>query len=191
MRSTSMIRAAKLGYIILSAVFCALGIWMIVGPGSSAAVLSRLLGILLVAFGIVKMVGYYSRDLYRLAFQHDLALGILTIAMGLLIALRPGWALNLLCLLLGIEIITDGLFKLQTSLDARRFGLETWWLMLAFAIVAGGVGVALVVAPVSGGQGLVRLLGVSLVADGVLNLCVAVCAVKIIAHQLPDTIEGR
>lgn len=189
MRSTSMIRAAKLGYIVLSAVFCALGIWMIVQPGSSAAQLSRLLGILLIAFGIVKMIGYYSRDLYRLAFQHDLALGILTIAMGLLIALRPGWALNLLCLLLGIEVVTDGLFKLQTSLDARRFGLETWWLILAFAVVAGGLGVALVVAPINGGQALVKLLGASLVADGVLNLCVALCAVKIIAHQQPDVVE--
>lgn len=183
MRSTALIRAAKLGYILLSAVFCALGLWMIVQPDSSAALLSRLTGILLVAFGIVKMVGYYSRDLYRLAFQHDLAMGILSILMGLLIALRPGWALNLLCLLLGIEIIADGLFKLQTSLDARRFGLNTWWLMLAFAIVAGGVGVALVVAPEESGPALVQLLGASLMAEGVLNLCVALCAVKIIAHQ--------
>ena len=189
MRSTSMIRAAKLGYIILSAVFCALGIWVIVRPDSSAALLSRMVGIMMIAFGIVKMIGYYSRDLYRLAFQHDLALGILTIAMGLLIALRPNWALNLLCLLLGIEIITDGLFKLQTSLDARRFGLPTWWLMLAFAVVAGGVGIALVIAPAESGQAMVKLLGASLVADGVLNLCVALCAVKIIAHQQPDVTE--
>ena len=38
---------------------------------------------------------------------------------------------------------------------------------------------------------LVQLLGASLIAEGVLNLCVALCAIKIIAHQQPDIIEGE
>ena len=191
MRSTKMIRAAKLGYIIFSALFCAFGILMIARPGYSAALISRLVGILLITFGIIKIVGFYSRDLYRLAFQHDLAMGILTFALGLLMVLKPGWALNVLTLMLGIEVITDGLFKVQTSLDARRFGLNTWWLILALAIMTGIVGAALIIAPSESGRMLVQLLGASLIAEGVLNLCVALCAIKIIAHQQPDIIEGE
>ena len=33
-------------------------------------------GILLIAYGIIKMIGYFSKDLYCLAFQYDLACGI-------------------------------------------------------------------------------------------------------------------
>lgn len=186
MQSTGMIRAAKTGYIVLSVVSCALGIWMLAGPGYSVDLISNALGALMTAFGIIKLLGYYSRDLYRLAFQHDLALGSLLIAMGLALMLKSGWMLNLLCLVLGMLTITDGLFKVQTSLDARRFGLNSWWLMLALAVVAGGVGTALIVWPFKGAGTPEMLLGICLVAFGVVNLCVALCAVKIIAHQQPD-----
>lgn len=191
MRSNNMIRAAKAGYIVLSAVLSALGVMMLTRPGYSAELISRVVGIVLIAFGVFRLIGYWSRDLYRLAFQHDLAMGILVIALGLVLSLRPNWAMNALCTILGIEIITDGLFKVQTALDARRFGLNTWWLILALAVAAGGIGIALLILPAAGGQTLVQLLGASLIAQGLLNLCVALCAVKIIAHQQPDVIEGR
>lgn len=191
MRSNNMIRAAKAGYIVLSAVLSALGVMMLTRPGYSAELISRVVGIVLIVFGVFKLIGYWSRDLYRLAFQHDLAMGILVIALGLVLSLRPNWAMNALCTILGIEIITDGLFKVQTALDARRFGLNTWWLILALAVAAGGIGIALLILPAAGGQTLVQLLGASLIAQGLLNLCVALCAVKIIAHQQPDVIEGR
>ena len=186
MRSTRIIRAAKLGYMALSALFCLVGIAMISRPGFSADVVARLVGIMLIVFGIVRIIGFYSKDLYRLAFQHDLALGILTAALGLLIVLKPGWALNIVCLTLGIEIITDGLFKIQTALDAKRFGLKPWWLILGLAVLAGLAGIWMAAAPAQSGRMLVQLLSTSLIAEGILNLCVALCAIKIIAHQQPD-----
>lgn len=186
MRSTGIIKAAKLGYTALSAMFCLVGVMMISRPGFSADVVVRLVGIMLIVFGIVRVIGFCSKDLYRLAFQHDLALGILMAALGLLIVLKPGWALNIVCLTLGIEIITDGLFKIQTALDAKRFGLKPWWLILGLAVLAGLAGIWMAAAPAQSGRTLVRLLGASLVAEGILNLCVALCAIKIIAHQQPD-----
>ena len=89
---------------------------------------------------------------------------------------------------MGVEIIADGLFKVQTAVDARRFGLERWWLILAVALAATGVGVALALRPGEGAQALAALLGAALLAEGTLNLCVALCAVKIVAHQQPDSV---
>ncbi|MFQ9732082.1 MAG: hypothetical protein ACLT8X_11075 [Mediterraneibacter faecis] len=34
------------------------------------------------AYGIIKMIGYFSKDLYCLAFQYDLACGIFLIILG-------------------------------------------------------------------------------------------------------------
>lgn len=191
MRSTKIIRAAKIGYIILSAIFCALGILLMADPGMSVALIGDIVGIVLVAFGIIKLVGYFSKDLYRLAFQFDLAFGILLIAMGLVLLIKPESAMNILCIILGIEIIADGLFKIQTSLDARRFGLNTWWLILSLAIIAGAIGAVLIFYPSESVRALTWVLGLSLLVEGVLNLCVALCAIKIIEHQRPDTIEAE
>ena len=188
MRSTRMIRAAKTSYMILSAVFCAMGAVMLSRPDFSVETIGWLAGAALAAFGIVRIVGFCSRDLYRLAFQHDLAMGLLAVALGLVLMFRRSLAINTLCIVLGIESATDGLFKLQTSLDARRFGLNTWWVMLGFAVIAVAFGVWLVVCPIEGSRTLVQLTGVALLAQGVLNLCVGLCAIKIISHQQPDAV---
>ena len=52
-----------------------LGVVLFVWPGVSVAVIGELLGIGMIVFGAVKVAGYLSRDLFRLAFQYDLAFG--------------------------------------------------------------------------------------------------------------------
>ena len=51
------------------------------------------------------------------------------------------------------------------------------------------IGVVLVFRPAAGVRALTALMGLSLLCDGVLNLTVALCTVKIVNHQRPDVIE--
>ena len=177
---------AKAGYIVMSLVFCAAGVACIVNPGLSAAVIGRVLGVAMILFGAVKLVGYCSRDLYRLAFQYDLGFGLLLIA---LVLLRPAEVRDFLLTALGIAVLTDGLYKVQIAVDAKRFGVSAWWLTLVLAVAAGTVGLALVFRPWDSARLLTILLGAALVAEGILNLCVAISTVKIVNHQRPDVIE--
>ncbi len=188
-RCTIPMWVAKAGYIVMSLVFCAAGALFIVKPEFSATAISRTLGAAMIVFGIVKLVGYFSKDLFRLAFQYDLGFGLLLIALGILVLAKPAGALDFIFAALGIAILTDGLFKVQIAVDAKRFGIPSWWLTLALAIVTGLVGLALVFRPWDSVQLLTALLGAALLAEGVLNLCVAVSTVKIVAHQRPDVIE--
>ncbi len=188
-RCTIPMWVAKTGYIVMSLVFCAAGIACIANPGLSAAVIGRVLGAAMILFGAVKLVGYCSRDLYRLAFQYDLGFGLLLIALGALVLLRPAGVLDFLFTALGIAVLTDGLYKVQIAVDAKRFGIPTWWLTLALAVAAGLIGLALVFRPWDSARLLTILLGAALLAEGILNLCVAVCTVKIVNHQQPDVIE--
>lgn len=188
-RSTLPMWVAKTGYIVMSLVFCAAGIACIANPGLSAAVIGRALGAAMILFGAVKLVGYCSRDLYRLAFQYDLGFGLLLIALGALVLARPAGVLDFIFTALGIVVLTDGLYKVQIAVDARRFGISAWWLTLVLAIAAGAVGLALVFRPWDSARVLTILLGAALLAEGILNLCVAVSTVKIVNHQQPDIIE--
>ena len=147
MRSVKALRTAKIGYIIISAILCALGILLIAKPDMSLSLIGIIVGIVLIVFGVIKLIGYFSKDLYRLAFQFDLAFGILLIALSVVILIRPENMMSFLCIVLGIAILADGLFKIQTALDARRFGLRTWWLILSLAIIAGVIGAVLVFRP--------------------------------------------
>ena len=83
MRSVVPMKTAKIGYFVISVLFCVLGIVLITSPDTSVVWLGRLLGVGMIVFGAIKLVGYFSRDLFRLAFQYDLAFGILLIALGI------------------------------------------------------------------------------------------------------------
>lgn len=190
MRSIVPMRIAKIGYIFISVVFCLVGILMIVLPEPSAAVIGNFCGIAMMVFGIIKLVGYFSKDLYRLAFQYDLQFGILLFVLGMIVMLKPNNVMNFLCIALGISILADGLFKIQISIDARKFGIQTWWMIFSLAILASVIGLLLVFRPAESTHILVVLLGISLLAEGILNLCVAISTVKIIRNQMPDIIDA-
>ena len=65
------LRVAKIGYIVLSVLTCILGAVLVADPEFPVKILCRLGGSLLIAFGCIRIVGYFSRDLYRLAFQFN------------------------------------------------------------------------------------------------------------------------
>lgn len=189
MRSVTTMRAAKIGYIIMSVLFCVIGLVLILVPETAFTWLGRLLGIFVIVFGGIKLVGYFSRDLFRLAFQYDLAFGILLVVLGILTLSHPNDTMSFLAVILGIPVLADGLFKIQIALDSRRFGIRRWWLILILAVLTCAVGIVLVFRPAVGILVMTVFMGVSLLLDGILNLCVALFTVKIVANQKPDVIE--
>lgn len=189
MRSVTPMRIAKIGYIVMSVMFCIAGALFIALPDISITMIGISMGIAMIVFGIVKLVGYFSRDLFRLAFQFDLELGILLLVLGLIVLIRPDDLMTFICIALGISILTDGLFKVQIALDSKRFGIKSWWVILALAVVAGTIGVFLIFRSANSAQFLTVLLGVSILAEGILNLYTVISTVLIIKHQQPDVIE--
>ncbi|MGM9587336.1 MAG: HdeD family acid-resistance protein [Candidatus Limivicinus sp.] len=183
-------RVAKIGYIAVSAALCFFGVLLIVKPEISLAAFGLFTGIVLIIFGIIKIVGYLSRDLYRLAFQYDLACGILVIALGIMVILEPNDVIETICIAVGITFLMDGLLKIQISIDAKTFGIRQWWLILSVALLTVVIGVLLVFRTSGSVRALMVLLGISLLADGIMNLTTVLSTVKIIHHQYPDrTIE--
>ena len=189
MRSVLPMRIAKYGYILVSIIFCIVGIAMVSIPAPPVAAIGKFFGISMIAFGCVKLVGYFSKDLFRLAFQYDLEFGILLIILGIITLLRPDNAMNFICVSLGMCILADSLFKVRIALEAKGFGVGAWWLTLVLSILAGIVGMLLVFRPSEAIEALVVLLGISLLAEGMLNLSVAISLVKIVKHQMPDVLE--
>jgi len=186
MSSIKLIRTAKTGYLALAVLFCVMGIAMLTLPNITPDMIGWGAGAILAAFGIVRIIGHYSGDPYGLAFQHDPVLGVLAIALGSVLIFRRSLAVNVLALVLGVEMLADNLFKVQTAMEARRFGLDTWWLMLALAVVAVIAGILLIVCPFEGMRQWVRVMGISLLAQGVMSFCVALFVIHIPPQRTLD-----
>ena len=189
MRSIAPMRIAKTGYVVMSILFCVLGMGCILHADIGTRILGTLLGIALIIFGIVKIIGYFSKDLFRLAFQYDLEFGSVLAVLGIAVLVHPIHAVNLIVIAMGVLIMADAFFKMRIARDSREFGIGDWWFILGTAIVTGILGLLLMFRPGSSTEALITLLGIALVAEGILNLSVAVCTVKIIKNQYPDDID--
>lgn len=94
------------------------------------------------------------------------AFGILLIALGIVTLARPNGAMSFLCIVFGIPVLADGLFKIQISLDAKRFGIGQWWLVLLLAALTCVIGLLACHPAVGAARALMVLMGISLLLDG-------------------------
>jgi len=185
-RSIVPMRIAKIGYIIASIAFCIVGVLLILYPDFSIALFGDICSILLICFGAIRLIGYFSKDLYRLAFQYDLAFGIILIALGFAILIHPESMMLLICFALGLFILADSLFKIRIAFDSKNFGIREWWLILSTAVFTGILGFILIFYPNQGSRILMLILGFSFLLEGILNFITVITAVKIITYQKPD-----
>ncbi|MDE5722077.1 MAG: DUF308 domain-containing protein [Clostridia bacterium] len=186
MRSVIPIKTAKIINILTSVCLCVFGIIIIAMPDISEKVIGITVGILLIISGVFKLGGYFSKDLFRLAFQYDLQLGIALIVFGIGVLVKTQEIINFVCIVFGISIFVDGLFKASIAFDAKKFGIKRWYVILTVALVGCVAGALLIFFPSESLRALIILLGVSLIWEGILNAVVILNTVKIVKHQMPD-----
>ena len=167
------LKTAKIGYIMISIAFYISGLCCIISPNVMRRNGKVAAGILLIAYGIIKMIGYFSKDLYCLAFQYDLACGIFLIILGVVALSIRNPKEGYMLAGLGILILLDSLLVIQTSLDARRFGMTEWKWFLFFSVLSGVLGITIIICKT------MLIAGVALLAEGGMRHYMVHCTVKI------------
>lgn len=176
------LKAVKYTYSAFACVLVAFGLAVMLLPGIPEKRFMLLGGILMIGFGAVRIVGYFSRDILQLAFQFDLILGIASAVMGCYMIWDP-FASSQIMTILGLLFLIDALSKVQTAIDARKIGVERWWLILCVALVGAIIGVLAILMEFRDSETVSRLMGANLAIDGVLNLYVTQSTVNTIRRK--------
>ena len=182
----------KWSYVVLSAMFLLLGIYLVVNPETSLIMICRILGAAMAVFGVMKIVLYFIREVEGVAIRFDFAVGLFCIILGALMLWRAPALTDILSVMIGLLVLVDSVFKLQVAVDSRRMGAHSWWVTLVCTVVCLVLGILLVFNPFDGKQVLTIMMGVSLIVDGVQNLCTVVYAavfvkdVKNAVHNFVD-----
>ena len=182
--SNAVVRSAKIINLIAAALMCVSGV-LLMALGSMESVLAQriMLGILFGLTGFARIFGYFSNDLYRLAFQFDLAFGVFCEVLTLLLVLSPEQNYAVLHLLLVAYVLFDGLLKLQMSFDARKFGMKSWGVMLGTALGLCTAAAFAAAAIQSEILAPVFTVGLALCLDGCENCWITAIAVRIRAKK--------
>lgn len=183
------LKTIKNAYLILTICSVMVGAMLLIWPQIGVNVLCRIYGAFLLMFGLAKLYGYFTRDIFQLAFQHDFGLGIVSLILGIVFIVRTQRVMEYLAICIGIFMLIDAALKIQTSIDAKKFGITSWWLILAAAILVAVVGAFLLFAPFETGNVLLRIIGFSICMDGIMNLIVVHNTVRSIRRGQEEIID--
>ncbi len=173
------VKCVKTGNIISGAAFFLLGIILMLFPELSLLTLSYAAGIILVISGIIRLLGYFSNDLYSLAFQFDFALGIFSIIFGVVFIIHPSHLISAIETIIGIFILINGLFALQTAMDSKKFGMKFWWIILVFSLFCSIFGIVLIAMPFRSAAVITEFLGASVILIGVEKIFLSIYTIVV------------
>lgn len=183
------LKKVKTAYIILTICFMLVGVTLLFWPIIGLDMLCKIYGTFLIAYGIAKLSSYFTKDLFQLAFQFDFGLGVFSIILGFVMFFRTRNMVEFMAVCIGIFMLIDGALKIQTSIEAKRFGIQRWVWILVTSIITGTIGALLLFSPFTTTRMIVRIVGLGICIDGVMNIIVIQNTVRSIRSAKEVNIE--
>lgn len=135
-----MLKQLKWSQILMSVCYIILGILLIMFPDISGKVISYVLGVSAIVYGIVNLTIYFLLNVRDSLYRNEFIIGIASIVFGLLIILKADVIISLIPLLLGLIIMISGFINLQKGVVAYRIGYNrsmVYALISAISIIFG------------------------------------------------------
>ena len=176
----------------ISIVMFLLGLCVLIWPQISATALCYILSALLLATGIIRIVSYTQRGTSSVFYTYELPLGILFLLMGIFGFIRSRYVILIFPVIIGIIVLIDSLFQFQISFDLKRLGVTEWWCTLILAVLCAVFALLLILNPFEGSRALMRMIGLSLMIDGMQSFSSILCVskyVKEVGKQRPIDVD--
>lgn len=160
-------------------------------------VASIMIAIATIIIGAASIFGYFSNDMYRLAFQSDFALGIFDVVLGILMIIKQNDSIITLCWFAGILSLLDGGNKAQVSVDGYRFGISKWYIVTIAGVLEIAAAVIALTFSAINDINLLIAVGVAMIVMGVANVWTTMYTVRVKKNkkerkkQSKELIEGE
>lgn len=150
-----------------SAILCVLfGLVLIIWPGTTTQIVCRMLGMILLIYGIIQIAIYLFNAERTVISQGVLVLGIICAVFGTWILFNPAVIIKTIPVIIGVLIAIHGFNNIAQAIALQKEGYEKWWLALIFGLLTVGAGSVLIFNPFEAVETAVRLIGAFLVYDG-------------------------
>ena len=139
-------------YLIIGVLAFFLGVFMLTNPTITYEMMTLLLGLALVVFGIIEMiVGIFSRNIF--VSRAAVIIGaVLNIVLGILLAANPGIAALTLPLILGMWMLYQRFMTISYAGDLKGFHVKGYGLTLFCGIILLILAILILLRPVAIGM---------------------------------------
>ncbi len=149
--------------IVISIIFILFGILAIAKPDQTVGAISILLGVLFIAYGVFKLIDYYTSEKSPDVL---LTVALLSIIIGVVVLFASSYIVSLFRVIIGLWIVATGVMDLQTTLVWKEVKSPYWTTAVILSILMMLAGIIIIV-----NQGiLVKTMGIIIVIYGVLDI---------------------
>ena len=166
----------KIGYIVIGIISCIAGIWLFMYPAVEEQVLGMVMGWLMIFYGIMAIVSYFSADALKPIFRFNIWFGILLIVFGIVLLTNIHGTMNFLGILVGIFLLCDAALRCWLAFELKNTGVKGWGFILLFAILMAIVAFFFLFHPGSSGYLLTILIGAMFLTQGITDVSVGIFA---------------
>ena len=121
--------------IITSLVLAIIGLVMIYKPETTTQLISAILGTFFIILGVIKVINYFVAKGNSSLFTNDIALGIISIIIGLVVIVYSNTIENIFRIMIGIWIIYSGFTRLGLSFKLKNVNDKLWLFVLTLSVL--------------------------------------------------------
>ena len=157
-------------HVITAICYIALGAVLFLYPALALNLVCSGIGIVVLVFGLMKLLSYFKTKTDGLAKQLDLVIGIILSVLGIFILVKPGLIAAMLPFAVGVYIFFDSVLNIRQALELKNVGFERWWSMLVVAVIMVVLGIIMICNPFKTAALTVRVIGAIFFCRGISNI---------------------
>ena len=168
--------------IIVSAI---MGVLFIAFPSKCIQYISLVVGVSLIATGIISVVSYIVERDTKL----PLVLGTISLISGIIVCAKYRAIISIIVVILGIFILTSGIVDMATSIRSIMLFRKSGWFTMLLSVITIIFGIVAITKSAQLTDGIVRFIGAALIVYAVLDL-VTYLQVKSKVKQVKDAVDS-
>ena len=148
------------------------GVLLVLLKAQTLSIAAYVLAALMVVSGVYETISYVRAPVIRKITESRLAIGLILILAGALLAFNPGILKDLFPFAWGISLLFGGFLKIQYAFDQLTLNIKKWWIMLILAAFSLLIGTLALTRPAFLGVNQEVIVGVFLIVEAILDVIV-------------------
>jgi uncharacterized membrane protein HdeD (DUF308 family) len=124
----------------------------------------------MIVHGLFAFINYFYDGLGSKLFNVELIFGIISLLLGIFVALNPITTINLLGIGVGIWLLISGIETMYYSIKLVKAKDEIASLIIFISVIVIAMGISVIINPFAKFMLLNKLIGLFIVANGVFNI---------------------
>ena len=155
--------------ILFSLILFIIGLFLVIKSETTLFAISYFVGIILIIWGIVPVIGYFTNKETQSYLDFSFIIGIFALIFGIIVIINPSIIGSIIPLLVGIWMFINGITKLQYAIMLKKYNTNSTS-ALVISIIILLCGLTLIFNPFKGAVVLTKLIGIFVIVYSLLDL---------------------